>query len=349
MAVINPYNPGTPVPLPTYTGAPGDWSAMMKWKPWESLDRYQDPTFNPQWLPDLAPWILPEETPAPDIPIIPVVEDEWVDPDAGGNGINGVNGNGTTGTDTGIDTGIDTGVDTGTAIDQGLLDAQAAAAAQALADEQAAAQVLADQQAADALAVQQAADAKAAADTLLEQQRLEDERIRQEQEAAAAVQALEDAAYGRVSTAKDEWGRDHWEASGKSEGRDLPGDFGDYVESYSDLADAYLEHRKSLKVEEEETASPSVAPVWMRKPDGTWGWINPLTFQEQTYAWSDPNASGGIAHTGISGTQLAGASGYPRWEPYNPYATITPGSTGTVWINESLGFPRTYQQWLDQY
>jgi len=88
----------------------------------------------------------------------------------------------------------------------------------------------------------------------------------------------------------------------------------------------------------------------MRKPDGTWGWINPLTFQEQPYAWSDPNASGGIAHTGISGTQLAGASGFPRWVPDNPYATITPSSRGTYYhqsMDDVITWPWTYQQFLD--
>ena len=401
MAIVNPYDPGTPVPLPTYTGAPGDWSAMMKWKPWELLDMEQDPTFNPQWLPNLSPWLLPKEKIKDDIPIVKTtVADEWDDPDKGngtnGNGPNGTNGtitNGGTGDiiwtdpDTGesIVYGVDTGgtgtedvtgistgavVDgteegypgAGTAIDQGLLDAQALADAQAaaLADEQA--QALAAQQAADALASQQAVDAQAASDALLEEQRLEDERIRQQQEAAAEErQALEDAAYGRVSTAKDQWGRDHWESTGKSEGRDLPGDFGDYVESYPALKEAYLEHRKSLKEDEpvKEEVATTVAPLWMQKPDGTWGWVNPLTFEEEKYLWTDTEETGGIAPTGTKGTQLAGASGWPRWVPNNPYATITPSSMGTVYgspsvlmegtgVKFNMGLPSTYQQWLDR-
>ena len=439
MAVIrNPYDPGIPVPLPTYGGSLGDWRAMMEFEPWKQLIE-QKVTFNPQWLPNIPPWMVKKDDP---VVVDPVVVDPWIDPDNGVtvNGDNGGTGNGGTGNggagnggageiiwtdpDTGesIVYGVDTGgtgteevegISTGAveegieegypgvgAVDQALIDAaeaQALADAQELAAQQAAAeQALFDQQAADALAAQQAADAQAAAnvlleqqrlegerirqaeeaaaeDALLEQQRLEDERIRQEQEAAAVEnerirqveeaaaeerQALEDAAYSRVSTAKDKWGKQHWELHGKAAGRDLPGNFGDYVDSYPDLKDAYLEHRRSLKsVEDEttkETTSPVYAPLWMKKPDGTWGWINPMTFQEEKFLWTDPEETGGIAPTGLSGTQLAGASGYPRWVPDNPYARITPSSKGRYYYEDpatagrvQIITPWTYQQFLD--
>ena len=92
MAGVNPYDPGTPVPLPTYTGAPGDWSALMKFKPWELLDMEQDPTFNPQWLPDLAPWMLPEAKEKVPLVIPPPPTSEWTNPDTGG--VITYNGNG---------------------------------------------------------------------------------------------------------------------------------------------------------------------------------------------------------------------------------------------------------------
>ena len=102
MAVVNPYDPGTPVPLTTYTGSLGDWRAMMKFKPWKDLIE-QEVTYNPQWLPDLAPWILPEEKVKDDIPIVQtIVADPWIDPD-NGNGPNGTNGNGTVDADTWVD------------------------------------------------------------------------------------------------------------------------------------------------------------------------------------------------------------------------------------------------------
>ena len=193
MAVIrNPYDAGTPVPLPTYTGAPGDRRAMMKFKPWEDLIE-QEVTFNPQWLPHLPYGMLPEEKIKDDIPIVKTI----VPAGNGTNGTNGTNGNGTNGTNgtlTGINGNGDIidlgGVVTGdvSAVDQGLIDAQAVADAQALLDEEAAAQALIDQQAADALAAQQAADAQAASDAILEQQRLEDDRIRQQQEDEAAAE-----------------------------------------------------------------------------------------------------------------------------------------------------------------
>lgn len=190
------YNPGTPVPLPTYGGAPGDWKAIMEFKPWEDIDRYQDVTWNPQLLPDLSFLrAIEEETPPPLTIPPPPPPVSWQNPDTGeiityGGGAGG--GTGWADPDTGgiityPTTGGGTGAvgttgvtgTTGTTTDQALADA---VAAQSLLD----AQALSDQQAADALALKQAADAKAAADALLVQENLDAEA------AAAAAQAEED-------------------------------------------------------------------------------------------------------------------------------------------------------------
>ena len=155
----------------------------------------------------------------------------------------------------------------------------------------------------------------------------------------------------------------------------MPGDFGDYVESYSDLADAYLEHRKSLKAEEKtEPVTDTPRMIWSRKDDGTWDWV--WGFDDPTatgvdlsggggsFTWVDPDTiveGGGISTTGIDrGTQLAGASGYPRWEPDNLTAKLTPSSMGAYYFDAPSGYgddPRkigiglrmSYQHFLDYY
>ena len=259
--------------------------------------------------------------------------------------------------------------------EQALADAQALAdqeaadnlAAQQIADAQAAsdALLLAQQEEAERQRNEAVAEALAEAEEAERQRneaaaealtrRREEERQRNEaaaeaaaaeaaadQEAAEAAaealvrQNLEDSAYASISTDKERWGRKHWEAHGKNAGRDLPGNFGDYVDSYPDLSSAYLDQSLLQEPDDKgETIIGDDEPLlkWGRKSDGSYGWI--------------PSGIGISVGPWDVGTNLAGAhpDEYPYWIPDNPYAIITPDTKGWTWIHPLLSLPRTYQQW----
>lgn len=48
-----------------------------------------------------------------------------------------------------------------------------------------------------------------------------------------------DAANKNIVTDKDKWGKVHWDTHGRAEGRTFTDDFGDYVDQYPDLLEAY--------------------------------------------------------------------------------------------------------------
>tara|TARA_R110000824_G_scaffold121324_1_gene277399 strand:- start:459 stop:1292 length:834 start_codon:yes stop_codon:yes gene_type:complete len=47
------------------------------------------------------------------------------------------------------------------------------------------------------------------------------------------------SAEGNIVTDKDKWGKAHWDAYGRAEGRTFTDDFGDYVDQYPDLLESY--------------------------------------------------------------------------------------------------------------